>query len=112
MHQGVLHIFLYFGYQMYPVHEELLEQVLSDVAPIGEYLPEHLVVEGLVLERLSVVHIALCNEEVDDLPPFIDDDVKFEPKEPRPNGTGGHPILPLPFSAIPLKTLFCFSLLL
>lgn len=38
--------------------------------------------EGLVLEQLSVVHIALCNEEVDDLPPFIDDDMKFEPKEP------------------------------
>jgi len=67
---------------MYAVHEQLFEQVLSDVAPIGEYLSEHFVMEGLVLEGLAVVHIALCNEEIDDLPPFVDDDMELEPKEP------------------------------
>jgi len=38
--------------------------------------------EGLVPEGLAVVHIALCNEEIDDLSPFIDDDMELEPKEP------------------------------
>jgi hypothetical protein len=38
--------------------------------------------EGLVLEGLAVVNIALGNEEIDDLSPFVDDDMELEPKKP------------------------------
>ena len=33
-HQGVLHVLLYLGHQMYIVHKEHLKEVLTDIPPV------------------------------------------------------------------------------
>lgn len=35
-HQGVLHVLLYLGHQMYIVHKEHLKEVLTDIPPVCE----------------------------------------------------------------------------
>ncbi|MCK0148097.1 hypothetical protein MWU78_20795 [Arenibacter sp. F26102] len=44
------------------------------------------------------------------LPPFLDDDMELEPKEPRPHGTGGHPVLPPAFFRYSFEYPVLFSL--
>ena len=72
MHQGVFHVLFDLGHQVYAVHEELFEQIFSDIPPVGKNLPEYLSMETFVLKGLSVIYIALGDKEVYDLPAFID----------------------------------------
>ena len=82
VHQGVLHVLLDLGHQVNAIDEELLEEVLPYVAPVGEYLAEHFFMETPVLEGLSIIHVALCDKEIDDLSPFIYHYVQLKAEEP------------------------------
>jgi hypothetical protein len=82
MHQGILHVFADFGYQVYPVDEQFLEQVFADIAFVPDKFPEYFVVEVFVFQGIPVVDIGLGKKEAQDFALFVDDDVELEPEEP------------------------------
>lgn len=103
MHKCVFHVLFDFCDQMYAVHEQFFKKVLSYISPVREYFPEDLIMEGLVLQWLPIVHIALCYKEVDYLAPLVDHDVQLETEEPAHSAPAlcgdppEHLVLPFPF---------------
>ena len=101
VHERVLHVLPDFRDQVYVVDEEHLEEVLADVSPVREKLPEESFRELSVPERVPVVDIARREHPLDDLPPVVDDEVQLEPVEPSHRalalrGPSPHgPVLPL-----------------
>ena len=80
-HQGSFHVVLQFGYQLYPVHKETLEQVLTDIFFVTDKFAIELFHECLVVQWFSVVNIPGCNQKFYNSP-FITDQMKFEAEEP------------------------------
>ena len=68
-HQGVLHVLLYLGHQMYIVHKEHLKEK----QPLGE---------AFILQWLPVIYIAWRELPLDNLSPVIDDKMELEAIEP------------------------------
>ena len=81
-HQRVLHVPLEPGDQVYAVHEEALEEILADVSPVGEQLPEQLVREVTVFQWGAIIDIAWGQSPLHDLSLVIDDQVQLEAVEP------------------------------
>ena len=81
-HQRVLHVPLEPGDQVYAVHEESLEEILTDVSPIGEQLAKQLFREAFVFQRSAVVDIARGQLPLHDLALVVDDQVQLESVEP------------------------------
>ena len=82
VHQRVLHVLLYLGHQVHVVDEELFEQVLADVSPVGKQLAEQPGSETLVLQRLAVVSVSGCELPLYDLATVVYHDMQFESVEP------------------------------
>jgi len=82
VHQAILHVLAGLGNQMYPVDEQLLKQALADVPFVTEQLPEDFVVKGFLFQGHPVVHVALGEHKLEDLPTVVDDQVQFEPVKP------------------------------
>ena len=71
-HQGILHVVLHFGYQLYAVKEKVLKKSLSDI-PFVRTEPAFYVLQKLFLfQRFTVIHISRCEPEIEDFPFIID----------------------------------------
>ena len=82
IHQRVLHVPFQLCHQVYIIDEEHFEEVLADIPPVGEELPEESFFEHPVLQRFPVVHIGSRETERDDLSPVVADEVKLESVTP------------------------------
>ena len=67
---------------MYVVHKEAFEEVLTDIAPIGEELPEEALRELLVFQWFPIVTIAWGELPLYDFALVVDDQMQFEAIEP------------------------------
>ena len=81
-HQGVLHVLLYLGHQMYIVHKEHLKEVLTDIPPVCEEFSKQPLGEAFILQWLPVIYIAWRELPLDNLSPVIDDKMELEAIEP------------------------------
>ena len=72
-HQRVLHVLLYFCYQMYVIHEEFLKEFLTDISPVSEEFAEERVCELPVLQWCPVVHVPWSERPLDNLALVVDD---------------------------------------
>ena len=82
IHQSALHVVPELCYQLDSIGEEATEQVLADVSLVTDKLAEEVVNEGLVPERLSVIHIAGSHHETQQLALFVAYKMELEPIEP------------------------------
>jgi hypothetical protein len=48
---------------MYAIYEELLEQVLGNISPVGEYFAEQFIVKSFVFQWVTVVCVRLGNDK-------------------------------------------------
>ena len=62
-HQAVLHVVPHPGYQLYPVCEQLMEQLLGYIAFVAYQLAVYLLHEVLDLERFPVVDVRRGNHK-------------------------------------------------
>lgn len=85
-HQGVLYVVPDLGNQVYTVHEKCLHEFSANISLVGKQFAVYLVQEVLVLQRFPVIHIGLCNGEVQYLPFVVDNDMQFEAMEPSHGG--------------------------
>ena len=74
---------------MYVVDEEHFEEVLADIAFVGEEFPEEPLGELLVFLRFPVVDVSRRELPLDDFPLVVDDQMQLESVEPS------HRALPL-----------------
>ena len=93
-HKLSLHVALQLCYQLDAVHEKSGEEVLADVPFVTDQLAEDPLDEGSVPERLSVIDIARCEHEVQNLAPLVADQMQLEAVEPahRTLSTLGEPL--------------------
>ncbi len=102
-YQSVLHVLLYFGYQMYAVHKKLLEQVFGNVAFIPKKLSEDALVKVHGFKRLSFVYVSGSKYKIQDFAFIVDYQMQFETIEPADRA--------LSFPGDPFKsTVLLFSL--
>lgn len=103
IHQRVLHIPFQLCHQVYIIDEEHFEEVLADIASVGEEFPEESLGELPVLQRFPVIYVSQGELPLDDLPLVVDDQMQFESIEPahralpfgRPSLHGLELLLPL-----------------
>ena len=81
-HKGALHVALEFGYQLYAVDEEPLEEFLADIPLVPDEFPIEELHKRPVLKRPSVVDIARREHEVKQLSLLVTDEVQLESEEP------------------------------
>ena len=72
-HQGVLHVLLYLGHQMYIVHKEHLKEVLTDIPPVCEEFSKQPLGEAFILQWLPVIYVSWRELPLDNLSLVIDD---------------------------------------
>ena len=89
IHQRVLHVLFQLCHQVYVINEEHFEEVLANIPPVGEELPEESLGELPVLQRFPVVDVSRCELPLDDFPLVVDDQMQLESVEPS------HRALPL-----------------
>ena len=86
IHLRVLHIPFQLCHQVYIIDEEHFEEVLADIASVGEELPEESPEESLselpILQRFPVVDVSRRELPLDDLPLVVDDQMQLESIEP------------------------------
>ncbi len=78
LHQGVLHVVAYLCDQVYPVHEEYFTQLFGDIPLVPEKLPVKVFEKSLLLQGLTVVHVARCNGKAQNLAPVVYYKVQLE----------------------------------
>lgn len=81
-HEGVLHVLLESRDKVYAVNEKALEKFLAYIAPVCEDLSEQVLLESVVFQRLSVVHVPRRERPLYYLSAVVDHDVQFESVEP------------------------------
>ena len=81
-HESVLHVALDAGDDVHPFVPKLAEERVRDIAFVRVKLAEDLVGEGVHHIIVAVVHIGLCEHEVQDLPLFVAQQMQFEANEP------------------------------
>ena len=82
IHQRVLHVPFQLCHQVYIIDEEHFEEVLADIASVGEEFPEESLGELPVLQRFPVIDVSRGELPLDDLPLVVDDQMQFESIEP------------------------------
>lgn len=82
IHQGVLHVLLYLGDEMYVIDKEHLEKVLADVSPVGEDFSEEPLSEVPAFQRFPVIRVSRCEHPLDNLALLVDDKMQLESVEP------------------------------
>ena len=82
VHERVLHVLPDFGDQVYVIHEQAFEEILTDIPPVGKELSEEALRELLVFQRFPVIAVPGRELPLDDLALVIDDQMKFESVEP------------------------------
>lgn len=87
LHQHVLHIVPDGGDQVYAINEKEFGQFLSDIALVSIEFSPDVPEEFAFLERFAVIHMCLCDHEVQYLSPFIDDQMELEAMEPSHGGS-------------------------
>lgn len=80
-HDGTSHIVLQFGYQLYAIDEEPLEEFLDDISLVSDKLAIEQFHKRFVVKRFTVVDVARSNHEAEQLVPLVADKVKFETKK-------------------------------
>ena len=84
-HNGAFHVALEFGYQLYAVNKQPLEESLADISLFPDELAIQELHERLVLKGLAVIDITRCDHEVKQFPLLVADQMQFESEEP-PHG--------------------------
>src|SRR5699024_7729825 len=77
--------------------KQYIGQFFGYLPLIGKKLPKYSLEETLVLKRLSIIYICLCNGKIQSPPAVFDGNMQLEAIEPS--------IVDFPTSAIPLNTL-------
>ncbi len=75
-HEGVSHVVLDFGNQLYPIHEQVLKQCLTYISFVAAQLSFNLLHEPALLQRFSVIHIAGSEHEIQYLSFIIDNQMQ------------------------------------
>ena len=81
-HQGILHVVLHFGYQLYAAREKILEQCLANIPFVCTELILYVLQELFLFQRFTVIHISGREHEIEDFPFATDNQVQFEAEEP------------------------------
>ena len=81
-HQGVLHVILHFGYQLYAVEKEALEQSLPDISLVRAKFTLYVLQELFLLQRLTVIYIPRREHEIENFSLVIDYQMQFESEKP------------------------------
>ena len=74
-HQRVLHVILHFGYQLYAIKKEILEQGLPDILLVCVEFTLYILQEPFLFQRLTVVHVSRSEHEIENLALVIDNQV-------------------------------------
>lgn len=82
VHKRVLHVLLYLRNNVYVVNKKGLEKVLTYVTPVCKQLSEQPLVEVLVFQRFSAIHVSQRECPLYNLSALVDDDVQLESEEP------------------------------
>lgn len=81
-HDGSFHVALEFGYQLYAVNEESLEQFLADITLVTYEFAIQELNKCLVVKWLAVINITRSDHETEQFPFLVADEMQFESKEP------------------------------
>ena len=67
-HQGVLHVLLYLGHQMYIVHKEHFKEVLTDIPPVCEEFSKQPLGKAFILQWIPVIYVSWRELPLDNSP--------------------------------------------
>lgn len=81
-HQRVLHLVFQLGYQLNAINKEFAEQIFADVSAVANELAVDFLDEAVAFQRLTVIHIARCECEIDSLTFLVAYQMQFEAVEP------------------------------
>ena len=81
-HQRVLHVVFNLGNELEPVHEQKLKQLFANISLVTTEFAFDILDEGFRVKRLTVIHVAGSEHEVQYFTPIIYDQMQFEPEEP------------------------------
>lgn len=81
-HQGILHVVLHFGYQLYAAREKIFEQCLTDISFVCTELSLYIFQKPGLFQRFTVIHISGREHEIEYFSLVIDNQVQFETEEP------------------------------
>ena len=81
-HERALHVAPELREELYPVHEQFLEQTPAYVTLVPDEFPRDVLQKGGALQRLPVIHVARGQYEAEQLPLLVADQVQLEAVEP------------------------------